>query len=145
VPGPDCDGPTAAAPVGEPRSILRIAREAAAIQRFPPRHARGALPSHADADRRRRLYAVLRTGNGNRHLYDRAQFLHLPGLAAFPGGSSRRRRRSCTARRASELGSTRAPGGRQKIAEEPDFGGPRRQDRKSTRLNSTHVKISYAV
>src|SRR5690606_41957779 len=61
---------------------------------------------------------------------------------------SPRRLRACSARSAS-LASTAAPPARRRPATLATHGRSRRAarslDRKSTRLNSSHVKISYAV
>src|SRR5690606_40746642 len=72
------------------------------------------------------------------------------GLPGF--GRVLRLSRCCTAAGAPQLVEERSEGGvlAQQVgdgfpgAEERGYGGRRGQDRKSTRLNSSHVKISYA-
>src|SRR3712207_8633383 len=44
-----------------------------------------------------------------------------------------------------EEGRSRGPGGRRRLPEGGDVGPAFRSDRKSTRLNSSHANISYAV
>src|SRR5690606_40127118 len=91
---------------------------------------------------------------------------HLRGLPAFPtrrssdlepqawaaaarGAAGAGRHRDDRGARRPGLGGGRARGGpgppRPRRARGALWRGPAREDRKSTRLNSSHVKISYAV
>src|SRR3712207_8275977 len=64
----------------------------------------------------------------------------LPILSTHPTAPSPRRRRSAAAR--APRAGWRAPGRAPRRAR---AGGARYRDRKSTRLNSSHANISYAV
>src|SRR5690606_39755257 len=81
--------------------------------------------------RRQRLVHSVRGEGGGRGLWRRLPRLSRPGPALDLGGSSAQQRRNPF---------DRAPvAGCNPLAETPV------EDRKSTRLNSSHVKISYAV
>src|SRR5690606_39914695 len=85
-----------------------------------------------------RLAGLVRTGHGRRRgALSLLSLQPLPSRIARGGPAHRRRRRD----RAANHGPPRGTGGDGALA--GHAGGE--ADRKSTRLNSSHVKISYAV